>query len=135
MSVRLTSLPTSLQYLRLLHTLLLKLHKAGEISENTYKEIRPVGSVRPRMYGTAKVHKDNVPLRPILAMIDSPQHATAKWLAKLLEPVSTKFSKYVVKDSFEFSETVRQFHAPDSVHMCSYDIKSWSLVPLSPRGR
>ena len=82
------------------------------------------------MYGTAKVHKDNVPLRPILAMIDSPQHATAKWLAKLLEPVSTKYSQYVVMDSFEFSETVRQFHAPDSVRMCSYDIKSlYTNVP------
>ena len=75
---------------RSMQTLLLRLHKAGEISESTYKKIRPVGSTRPRMYGVAKVHKEDVPLRPILAMIGSPQHATAKWLAQVLEPVSTK---------------------------------------------
>ena len=60
------------------------------------------------MYSVAKVHKEGTPLRPILAMIDSPQHATAKWLVQILEPVSKKYSKHVVKDSFEFNDLIRQ---------------------------
>ena len=83
------------------------------------------------MYGVAKVHKEDVPLRHILTMIDSPQHATAKWLAHLLEPVSKKYNQHVVKDSFEFGDAIRQYQAPESVHMCSFDIKSlFTNVPL-----
>ena len=70
--------------------------------------------------------KDGTPLRPILAMISSPQHKTAKWLAQILQPVSKKYSKYVAKDSFEFSDFIRKVDAPDSLHMCSFDIKSLS---------
>ena len=83
------------------------------------------------LYGTAKVHKPGVPLRPILAMIGSPQHATAKWLADLLKPVLLKYSWFVVNDSFEFSQMIRQFTVPASARMCSFDIKSlYTNVPL-----
>ena len=83
------------------------------------------------MYGVAKVHKEGVPLRPILAMIGSPQHATTKWLAQVLEPVSTKYSRYVVKDSFAFSESISRIKTSRSAHMCTFDIKSlFTNVPL-----
>ena len=63
-------------------------------------------------------------MRPILSMIQSTQHETAKWLAELLQPVLSKFSKFVVKDSFEFKDTIRNCSMPESGHMCSFDIKS-----------
>ena len=114
-----------------MQTLLLKLHKAGEITENVYKNIRPTGSTRPLMYGVAKTHKPGVPLRPILAMIGSPQHATARWLSDLLKPVSDRYSRHVLKDSFEFAKTIREFTATKRVRMCSFDIKSlFTNVPL-----
>ena len=43
-----------------MQTLLLKLHKAGEISDNTYKNIRLVELTSPCMYGVAKVHEECV---------------------------------------------------------------------------
>ena len=108
-----------------MQTLLLKLHKAGEIPENIYDDIRPTGSARPMMYGVAKVHKEGVPLRPILAMIGSPQHATAKWIADILKPVSHKYSKFVIKDSFEFSRVIQECVATPNARMASFDIKSF----------
>ena len=54
------------------------------------------------MYGLPKVHKQGVPLRPILSMVNAPQQELAKWLAELLKPVVLKYSKHTVKDSFEF---------------------------------
>ena len=89
------------------------------------------GSVRPPMYGVAKVHKEGDQLRPILAMLGFPQHATTKWLAYLLEPVLKKYRQHVVKDSFDFTESIRQYQAPESVHICSFDINSlFTNVPL-----
>ena len=109
---------------RSLQNMLRELNKKGEIPDEVYQDIRPTGSTRPRMYGVPKIHKEAVPLRPILSMVGSPQHATAKWLAELLKPVSLKFSKYTVKDSFEFNDIIRRSSTPETGHMCSFDIKS-----------
>jgi len=50
---------------------LLQLHKCGQLSKEQYNRIKPVGAQHPRMYGLAKINKENVPLRPILSMIGS----------------------------------------------------------------
>ena len=115
-----------------LQTFLRKLNKAGELSDADYQRIRPTGSVRPRMYGVPKVHKEGTPLRPILSMVGSPQHATAQWLATVLKPVSHKYSEFVVKDSFEFSNKMRDLTLNgEECHMCSFDIKSlFTNVPI-----
>ena len=42
--------------------------------------IRPVGSKPPRLYGLPKIHKANVPLRPIVACINSPCYNLSKYV-------------------------------------------------------
>ena len=39
-----------------------------EISETAFNSSAPIGSTRPRMYGVPKIHKDHVPMRPILSV-------------------------------------------------------------------
>ena len=51
------------------------------------KLLDPPAQQRPRMYGLPKIHKQDVPCRPILSMIGSAQHELAKFLAALLQPV------------------------------------------------
>ena len=83
------------------------------------------------MYGVLKVHKPNAPLQPILSMVNSPQHATAKWLSTLLKPVSKRFSAFTIKDSFTFADAVKKVSMPKGAHMSSFDIKSlFTNVPL-----
>ena len=104
--------------------------KDGSITAEVYNLIRPTGSQRPRLYGLPKTHKPNCPLRPILSMIGSPQHKLAKYLIAVLKPVLDKFSRYTVKDSFSFVESLRSLPSA-SFHMCSFDIKSlFTNVPL-----
>ena len=43
--------------------------KSGLLSPETSDSIRPVGSIRSRLYGQPKIHKDGVPLRPILLVL------------------------------------------------------------------
>ena len=60
---------------RSLQTYLLRQRKAGEISSEVYRRVRPTRSVRPRMYGLPKVHKPKpIPLRPILSVAGSTEH-------------------------------------------------------------
>ena len=42
----------------------------NKIDEKTYNEIRPVGSKPGVLYGLPKVHKKDVPIRPIISSID-----------------------------------------------------------------
>ena len=58
-----------------------------EISQDAFDFVKPVGSIRPRIYGFHKLHKKAVSRRPVLSMINSPQHKIAKFLSFLLEPV------------------------------------------------
>ena len=42
-----------------------------KIDEKTYNQIRPVGSRPGVLYGLPKVHKKDVPIRPIISSIDT----------------------------------------------------------------
>ena len=44
----------------------LELFKKKLISREIFELIRPIGSERPRLYGLPKIHKSDIPLRPIL---------------------------------------------------------------------
>ena len=55
--------------------------KSGLLSPDVSDSIRPVGSIRPRLYGLPKIHKDGVLLRPILSMVGSAQQKVASWLS------------------------------------------------------
>ena len=71
------TLKTEKQVLKALYQLL----NDGIIDRTLHASLRPRGSNLPRMYGLPKVHKKSIPLRPILAMVNSPQHKLAHWLA------------------------------------------------------
>ena len=107
-----------------------RLVSSEELSQAIVDDLKPVGSMRPRLYGLPKLHKPDKPLRPILSMINSPQHGLAKFLNIMLEPVITYFSKFVVKDSFVVIQKIRNINA-ENTFMSSFDVKKlFSSVPL-----
>ncbi|VDP33060.1 unnamed protein product [Schistosoma curassoni] len=59
-----------------------------------YNNLRPRGSRLPHMYGLPKVHKQGIPHRPILSIINSPYHKVARWLADESEPVRQRLATY-----------------------------------------
>ena len=103
------------------------------VSESILDTIRPVGSQRSRMYGLPKVHKEDVPLRPILNTIKSSQRPVAEYLKILLQPVYDKYSTYCVSDSYTFVNDLKSVHfsKDDESYLCSFDIKSlFTNIPL-----
>ena len=85
---------------------LLQSIKSDDLRKTVYKVIRPTGSQRPRMYGLPKMHKRDVPCRPILGMIGSAQHKLAKFLAALLQPVLELYSNNFINNSYSFAEMI-----------------------------
>ena len=43
-----------------------------------YAALIPSGSKPGKLYGLAKVHKDNTPLRPVVSMVGTPEYKLAK---------------------------------------------------------
>jgi hypothetical protein len=102
----------------------------GKINQLTAEEIRPRGSQMPRLYGLPKIHKNGVPLRPILSMLNSPCHKVAQWLVKLLEPVRAKLVKHAIKDTFQLVEEIAELNIANS-YMTSFDVSSlFTNIPV-----
>ena len=74
------------------------------LSPQEYLCLYPSGSCPEKFYGTAKVHKisendtvDELPIRPIVSNIGTATYDLAKYLAKLLSPLSQ--SNYTLKNT------------------------------------
>ena len=80
--------------------------KKNKLSEAAYQTIRRSGSQRLGMYALPKIHKANTPLRPILSMIQSPQHKLARWLNEQLESVVDMYLTDCINDSFTIANTI-----------------------------
>ena len=107
-----------------------RLKEQGTINETLYENLRPHGTTTPRLYGLPKIHKQGIPVRPILDMFNSPYHATAKWLAKLLIPVRKRLCIYSLKDSFDFIQRIENLNTSGKV-MLSFDVASlFTNIPL-----
>ena len=69
--------PTAAQESRLSRKLK-ELEKGGEITGSLYNRLRPSGSQPPRIYGLPKIHKPEVPLRPIVSCIGSSSYQLSR---------------------------------------------------------
>ena len=102
--------------------------RKGALGENIYNEIRPTTVVTPTWYGLPKVHKDNIPLRPILCSIGSFTNQCASWLSKSLSELCRHPS--TAKDTFEFLRIIADHELDRNRIMCSFDVKVYSQTFL-----
>ena len=98
------------------------------MTEQTYRSLYCTGSSFGILYGLPKVHKDNVPLCPILAAYNSPSFSISKFLVPLLSDLAK--NEYTLHNSAQFIPEILQ---QDSKHfMVSYDVCSlFTNVPLT----
>ena len=66
--------------------ILKKMKTESEMDDNTYKRMYPTGANAPKFYGFPKIHKKEVPLRPIMSSIGSVTYGVAKELSQILKP-------------------------------------------------
>ena len=82
------------------------------ISSQGYARLYPTGSSPCKFYGTAKIHTlsptddiEKLPIRPIVSNNNTPTYQFAKYLAKLLPPLSQ--SDYTVNSINRFLEHIK----------------------------
>ena len=121
--------PTAAQE-RKLTSRLGRLKKEGEIPESLYQRLRPSGSQLPRIYGLPKIHKPEVPLRPIVACIGAPSYKLSKYITSLISPLAGRTDSHV-KNSKHFVEMMSGLRIEDDEMLVSFDVSSlFTNVPV-----
>ena len=101
----------------------------GELSDVRAQQLLPSHSVVPKLYGVPKIHKPDVPLRPITSTIDSPAHHIARFLTKIISPVLGQ-TEYTVPNSAAFVEQVKNLTLSPGDILVSFDVTSlFTRVP------
>ena len=102
-------------------SLLKMLRDDGKISNLLYDKLKPIGSQPPRIYGLAKIHKVDVPLRPILSMPGSVYYKIAlqvtEWLSVVDECKINASTKRI-------SETLKEINLEGDEELISFDVSS-----------
>jgi len=95
------------------------------------KYLNPKNCKPPHMYGLPKVHKEGLPLRAIVSGIGSPCHPLARFLLKLIKPVSGKSESHL-NNSVDFIKFVKSIELEEGDQLVSFDVVS--LFTSVPRG-
>ena len=120
--------PTT-SYTRKVREALKTIENKGNLSRSQYLKLYPSDRSAPLFYGLPKVHKEGVPLRPIVSSIGSATYEISKFLVGILSPLvgNTEFS---VEDSNDFVQFTKTLSLADDEVMVSFDVQSlFTSVP------
>nr|VZI19092.1 unnamed protein product [Spirometra erinaceieuropaei] len=103
--------------------LLSRLRRNNVISPDEWRQTKPTDTALARFYGLPKIHKPNVPLRPIVALKGSPTYNLAKWMSRKLNFLR-EGSVASVNSASQFLADIRgKTIQPDQI-MVSFDVVS-----------
>ena len=101
------------------------------ISPNTAKNLKILNAQPPRIYGLPKLHKEGIPLRPIVSCIQSPFEKLSKFLKNILQNIVNQ-NNYYIKDSVDFKNKIKNINIPNEYTLISLDVVSlYTSIPIA----
>lgn len=79
--------------------------------------------ISPCLYGLPKLHKDNIPLRPIVSNIGAPSYKLSKFFSKIIQNIIGQ-NNFYVKDPWQFKEFIAKQKIPTNFILVSFDVSS-----------
>lgn len=139
---KLTNLLTSNSYTELDHDPLLDLIEQDKLFHSALKENKktkelfdgislyePDTFCLAKFYGLFKIHKKDIPLRPITSTIGSPGYTLAKVFTRMLEIIFPR-TKHHIKDSYRFVTFLDGVSIKDDDILVSFDVVSmYTSIP------
>lgn len=111
--------------------LIKNLKDKGFISDVVAKSLYKYNGLCPKYYGLPKVHKPEIPLRPIVSCVGASTQPLAKFISEILCKSFSSFNKFRIKDTFEFAEKINNFQLPEGFVIVSFDVVSlFTNIPL-----
>lgn len=105
--------------------------KAKYITTYETKELKINNALPPKIYGMPKLHKANIPLRPIVSCIQGPVYGLSKFLAGSLSNIAGE-NQYSIKNSFELKKFIDKVTVPSDHILVSLDVISmYTNIPIN----
>ena len=83
-----------------------------------------------KLYGLPKLHKPNIPMRPIVSFCGSPSYQLSKHLTNILKALTDK-SQHKLQSTDNFIDAIKTVQIPDDHKLVSFDVKSlFTSIPL-----
>ena len=115
---------------RKLNSKLLDLKKTDVIDIQHYNRLRCRVPQPPKLYGLPKLHKPNIPMRPIVSFCGSPTYELSKYLTTILKPLTNE-SRHKLQSTETFIDAIKKVQIPDDYKLVSFDVKSlFTSIPL-----
>ena len=115
---------------RRLNNKLLELEKKKHLNGYQYKRLRCSAPQSPKLYGLPKLHKPQIPMRPIVSFCGSPTYQLSKYLTSILQPL-TNASRHKLQSTVDFINAIKTIRLPDNYKLVSFDVKSlFTSIPL-----
>ncbi|UYV80866.1 hypothetical protein LAZ67_19002032 [Cordylochernes scorpioides] len=107
---------------------LLEQKRLSQINSEEFKLFTSRITTDAYIYGLPKIHKPNVPLRPIVACHRSPSAPLARYLSNFFSPLLKQYNhKFTVHNTPNFIEELWKISPGPNTIMCSYDVVSLFL--------
>ncbi|XP_011861944.1 PREDICTED: uncharacterized protein LOC105558715, partial [Vollenhovia emeryi] len=104
--------------------------KKANLPPLTTKYLTPSDSSAPRLYGLPKIHKESVPLRPIVSNIRGPTYQLARYLTKPLQKL-TGLNDSHNRNSMDFVNKITKIKTEPNDILVSFDVVSlFTNVPV-----
>ena len=99
------------------------LEKEGKITKDQYWYLYPTLEKVPRMYGSPNIHKEGVPLRPIVDYTQTIAYRVSRELANILHPLVGK-TEHHTENSQELVKEMTKLTVEEGESFVSYDVVS-----------
>lgn len=94
------------------------------ISPNSLKYVVPMNPRSPMLYGLPKIHKVNIPIRPVVSYIGAPAYNLSRHLNYLLKLKSNYTPKFSLKNSLQLIDKIKDVTLPRGARLLSLDVES-----------
>ena len=125
----LTSDPTDLYVKRLNRSLNMCTHL---FDERTRRSLKPINSKAPVLSGLPKLHKEGIPIRPLVNFTTAPGYKAARKLVSILKHNLHLINNRSLINSCDFVEKVKNLMIEPHYKLISFDIVNlYTNVPVS----
>ena len=93
------------------------------ITPQMYRKFYPKGCSAPKFYGLPKIHKKDIPLRPIVACYSSPATGIGSFLATIFKPLLSTQKSYI-KNSIDLVKKLKNQSTTENTVLSSFDAVS-----------
>lgn len=100
--------------------------------ENLCKPLSAEPYIISKIYGSLKSHKDNLPIRPIIAASDCLGKSLSEWMLRKLGKIAECFKKVKIHDANELFLLVADKQLPSSHRLVTWDYSSmFTNIPFT----